>query len=106
MADSSESSKSAKLKFGVDRLLSPEVPKLPGVHIGGILAPRATVAVPCSDCVSSLLRCCRLGPGHNEPIHPGYSYAPIHQPQPVRPFATRPSTYNQCPMNFISLDEL
>lgn len=89
MGDCSDKS---KLKFGVDRLLSPDEPKSSVLNVG-VLTPRPTVAVPCSDCVSSLLRCCRLGSGHNEPIHPGYSsYTPIHQPQPVRPFPTRPST--------------
>lgn len=85
------SPKPPKLKFGVDRLLSPDEPKPIG-STTQIVAPRPTVAVPCSDCVTSLLRCCRLGAGHSEQVHHGYgTYTHIHQPQPVRPFATRPS---------------
>lgn len=85
----SSSPKPPKLKFGVDRLLTPDEPKKePEIGAQGpqVLYPKATMAVPCSDCVSSLLRCCRLGPNHEFG-----QYAPIQIPQPVRPFATRPS---------------
>lgn len=86
---------SAKLKFGIERLLSEE-PKL--------AKPVPTVAVPCSDCVTSLFRCCRLSPpehgymGQNHQHHHGFGTAGsgahhqggIYTVQPIRPFATRP----------------
>lgn len=90
MTSSPPSSKSPKLKFGVERLLQPDGPRAPLEEPRGqLVAPRPTVAVPCSDCVTSLLRCCSLGPNHQEIGHyPNYGH--LHAPQPVRPFATRP----------------
>lgn len=91
LANTNSSTKSVKLKFGIERLLSEE-PKL--------AKPVATVAVPCSDCVTSLFRCCRLTPpehvgylGQNQHHHHGFGTGTgggIYTVQPIRPFATRP----------------
>lgn len=87
-----------KLKFGIERLLSEE-PKL--------AKPVPTMAVPCSDCVTSLFRCCRLSPpdhghgymGQSQHQHGyGVTVTTAHQGgiytvQPIRPFATRPGEF-------------
>ncbi|XP_030747327.1 H2.0-like homeobox protein [Sitophilus oryzae] len=103
--------KQEKLKFGIDRLLSedkerhsPEannhVQKTPSVT-----KPMPHIAVPCSDCVTSIFRCCRLSPsgGCQNDMLPGmskiltghiYTSATndgIYSGQPIRPFATRPT---------------
>lgn len=84
---------SSKLKFGVDRLLSPDPVKPTAT------SPRVP-PVPCSDCVTSLLRCCRLGPSHQDAVqgyglstqgtYGGVGIYTLHTPTPVRPVATRP----------------
>lgn len=93
-----KSEKDVKLKFGIDRLLSNE-PFVPGDKI---VKPLATVpVVPCSDCVTSLFRCCRLSPSGGcaqDTLgdfmgHHGITAAPssgVYTVQPIRPFATRP----------------
>lgn len=88
-----------KLKFGIDRLLSNDVSKSVTTPVA---KPLATVAVPCSDCVTSLFRCCRLSPsrgGHDQQqgYHHGFgatSANGIYTVQPIRPFATRPGEYS------------
>lgn len=106
-----ESRKEAKvLKFGIDRLLSKtetkEEMKSRLSHIShsfvsykGVSKPTPTIAVPCSDCVSSLYRCCKLSSsGCGQTDLPGYigshlfgSSPSTYTIQPIRPFATRPS---------------
>jgi hypothetical protein len=56
-----------------------------------------TPTVPCSECVSSLLRCCRLNApgcestsGFCTPYSPGY-YTTLHTPRPVRPYTNSKS---------------
>ncbi|XP_044255416.1 H2.0-like homeobox protein [Tribolium madens] len=85
------------LKFGIDRLLASEPYK---DNKSVVAKPLATVPVPCSDCVTSLFRCCRLSPSTQDNIgeffgqHHGLSVTPtssIYTVQPIRPFATRPA---------------
>lgn len=99
-----------KLKFGIDRLLSSDNnSNEKEVHhqIFGLAKPQPTVAVPCSECVTSLFRCCTLNNGetvqhHHEHsflqhhLHQSQDYTPIVSSgniftvQPIRPFVTRP----------------
>lgn len=110
-----ESRKETKLlKFGIDRLLStsatPEEKKLEKdlsnmlptiISYNGISKPTPTIAVPCSDCVSSLYRCCKVSTtGCIQTELPGYigshlfgSAPSTYTIQPIRPFATRPSKF-------------
>lgn len=55
-----------KLKFGIERLLAQDTSEkqdetMPSVSRmnNPITKPVPQIAVPCSDCVSSLFRCCR-----------------------------------------------
>lgn len=114
--DITESNKEVKiLKFGIDRLLSSSGTKtdkkserncyttiLPSIiSYNGISKPMPTIPVPCSDCVSSLYRCCKVSPtGCNQTELPGYigshlfgSIPSTYTIQPIRPFATRPSKF-------------
>lgn len=98
------------LKFGIDRLLSKTDSKVemksrlshlsPSiVSYNGVSKPTPTIAVPCSDCVSSLYRCCKLSTsGCSQTDLTGYigshllgSAPSSYTIQPIRPFATRPS---------------
>lgn len=97
-----------KLKFGIDRLLAADQPSLNKDTSALLIAkPLPTIAVPCSDCVTSLFRCCRLSGGGERPNHvlnftaadqphhgfsTGGGSASIYTIQPIRPFATRPGT--------------
>ncbi|XP_060531355.1 H2.0-like homeobox protein [Cylas formicarius] len=100
----------AKLKFGIDRLLSAEYSRKLNCENGNnnstISKPLPQMAVPCSDCVTSLFRCCRLGSGRScQHDHlpglprylecPGYgssgNNSTTYAVQPIRPFATRPA---------------
>ncbi|KAF7278425.1 H2.0-like homeobox protein [Rhynchophorus ferrugineus] len=104
--------KHEKLKFGIDRLLSNDIDKKPSadsIHSqktqAHITKPLPQMAVPCSDCVTSLFRCCRLSPsgGCQSDMLPGMSKIlsghiytnsnndAIYSGQPIRPFATRPT---------------
>ncbi|CAG9826759.1 unnamed protein product [Diabrotica balteata] len=57
---SSSEKEPIKLKFGIDQLLSNET--LPKDNLPkGITKPTPTIAIPCSDCVSSIYRCCKVG---------------------------------------------
>lgn len=87
-----------KLKFGIDRLLSTE----PTCDIRlSVSRPLPTVAVPCSDCVTSLFRCCRLGPGNVRQeegfLGQSHNYGSLptssatYTVHPIKPFPTRPS---------------
>lgn len=88
-----------KLKFGIDRLLSQD----PSTnHIHQVSKPVPTMAVPCSDCVSSLFRCCRLTPSElqqeqnllrNQQDFPHHLTGVYATQQLIRPFATRPSKF-------------
>lgn len=91
-----------KLKFGIERLLSTE----PSCNIRlSVSRPLPTVAVPCSDCVTSLFRCCRLGPtnarhqeeGFLSQNHNTFASLPAsstaYTVHPIKPFPTRPSKY-------------
>ncbi|KAL1505783.1 hypothetical protein ABEB36_005264 [Hypothenemus hampei] len=100
-----------KLKFGIDTLLSNDKSKgLEREIMGGsnknissITKPFPQVAVPCSDCVSSLFRFCSATGGCQSDILPGisgfFSSHPFTVPrndslfsvQPIKPFATRPA---------------
>lgn len=91
---------SLELKFGIDRLLARE-PNIASDEIQSlrnITKPKPTIRVPCSDCVTSLFRCCGLNSNNNtiqEPselfIHQGYGNSRnVYTVQPIRPFATRP----------------
>lgn len=98
-----------KLKFGIDRLLSSEpcsirvsVSRAPSSIL--VAKPFPTVAVPCSDCVTSLFRCCRLSPanprheqGYLGQSHGSFASLPssstTYTVQPIKPFPTRPSKY-------------
>lgn len=118
--ESSSLRTSTKLKFGIDRLLSTDV-DINKTRIDGhfITKPQPTVAVPCSDCVTSLFRCCTLNSttisGHEHHHHHHHhnshhhhhhqtligqqhrlltpSSSSIYTIQPIRPFATRPGNY-------------
>ncbi|XP_050298209.1 H2.0-like homeobox protein [Anthonomus grandis grandis] len=95
-----------KLKFGMDRLLSSEENNT-STHIanGSIAKPLPQIAVPCSDCVSSLFRCCRLSPSGEcqsellpglSGLFNGHTYTiprseMVYSGQPIKPFATRPA---------------
>ncbi|XP_069690449.1 H2.0-like homeobox protein [Periplaneta americana] len=73
-----------RLKFGMERILSEDLAPAARRHP----LPDASVptTAPCSECVSSLLRCCRLSeaaPGFYPTA--GY-YTPLHTPRPVRPY--------------------
>lgn len=96
-----------KLKFGIDRLLSPEI-NGPKTYHHQVAKPQPTVAIPCSDCVTSLFRCCSLSPGtgngcrehspngfmghhhHNHGLTNASTSNNVYTIQPIRPFATRP----------------
>ncbi|CAH0561029.1 unnamed protein product [Brassicogethes aeneus] len=113
---------SPKLKFGIDRLLSnttdsstrdqckSERPHFIANMIEtNVTKPLPTLTVPCSDCVSSIFRCCKLSPNRQlEGMENLNSQAQDHLPgymgshnfrnttgsysmQPIRPFATRPN---------------
>lgn len=101
---------STKLKFGIDRLLSSDIVDDNKMRIENqfITKPQPTVAIPCSDCVTSLFRCCTLNPttinGHEHHHHHQSligqqhrlltpSSSSIYTIQPIRPFATRPGMY-------------
>lgn len=109
----SESRKETKsLKFGIDRLLSisesNEEKKsekhclsniLPSIiSYTSVSKPTPTIAIPCSDCVSSLYRSCKVSPTScGQADLPGYvgshffgSVPSTYTIQPIRPFATRP----------------
>ncbi|XP_021928971.1 H2.0-like homeobox protein isoform X2 [Zootermopsis nevadensis] len=87
----SSSPGSRQLKFGMDRILSEEISPTIRRHQyqdSVVIAPN----IPCSECVSSLLRCCRLNApgcestsGFCTPFSPGY-YTTLHTPRPVRPY--------------------
>ncbi|XP_066150848.1 H2.0-like homeobox protein [Euwallacea fornicatus] len=102
-----------KLKFGIERLLAndpsdkinEEMQTVQRRVTTTITKPLPQVAVPCSDCVSSLFRCCRVRstgecqsdvlPGisgflgsHTYDIPGGSS---VYTIQPIKPFATRPT---------------
>lgn len=96
-----------QLKFGIDRLLatdthsSSEETSQMVHHHHHVAKPLPTIAVPCSDCVTSLFRCCRLSPNSNVMPencelfghHQSFGSAAnsnIYTVQPIRPFATRP----------------
>ena len=94
-----------KLKFGIDRLLSldPDNGKPNRQHQHQVAKPQPTVAIPCSDCVTSLFRCCSLSGAnsvhehhsgsylhHHHVLSPNPSTSSIYTMQPIRPFATRP----------------
>lgn len=87
-----------KLKFGIDQLLatSKEKEALPK----GITKPTPTMAIPCSDCVSSIYRCCKVSSSACSQTReiPEYlaghmfgNNATTYTMQPFRPFPTRPS---------------
>ncbi|KAF5302166.1 hypothetical protein FQR65_LT08589 [Abscondita terminalis] len=95
----------SQLKFGIDRLLGSDiesVTKNESISAQNLAKPLPTVAIPCSDCVTSLFRCCRLG-GHENSlmehsemfVHQNYGASTIpstiYTVQPIRPFATRPA---------------
>lgn len=102
-----------KLNFGIDRLLSTDTSKdncireslfssLPQNMISSnITKPLPTIAIPCSDCVTSLYRCCRVSPsGCSQDNLAGLlgsgtfmSGSGIYSVQPIKPFATRASEY-------------
>lgn len=113
---------SSQLKFGIDRLLASDSGRRfiddnrndTDNHPIYVQAKKAqpSLAVPCSDCVTSLFRCCSLGSGdssqqqdhgflsHHHP-HNGYntvvSSPSIYSVQPIRPFVSRPGmAYFQC----------
>jgi hypothetical protein len=88
------------LKFGIDRLLAAE-PFKDNKSVS-VAKPLATVPVPCSDCVTSLFRCCRLSPSRQDNVdflgqHHGFATptSSIYTVQPIRPFATRPGNYKK-----------
>ncbi|XP_023022726.2 homeobox protein DBX1-A [Leptinotarsa decemlineata] len=93
-----------RLKFGIDRLLSSSdsLPRAQDLSPKGtaITKPTPTMAIPCSDCVSSLYRCCKVSSTGCSPSSevPGYfgghlfgSSSGTYTVQPIRPFPTRPS---------------
>ncbi|KAK4887022.1 hypothetical protein RN001_003293 [Aquatica leii] len=94
-----------QLKFGIDRLLgsnNESVSKNESVSAHNLAKPLPTVAIPCSGCVTSLFRCCRLGTHENALVehsemfvHQNYGTSTIpstiYTVQPIRPFATRPA---------------
>ncbi|XP_017775509.1 PREDICTED: homeobox protein H2.0 [Nicrophorus vespilloides] len=109
-------SRSAKLKFGIDRLLSSDKPS--GKHhlhqhrhleqygyaknssSSTNVVSNSSVIVPCSDCVTSMFRCCSLSPSNHHHHHhhqdngsayPGMPPGSVYTMQPIRPFATRPT---------------
>ncbi|XP_045480599.1 H2.0-like homeobox protein [Harmonia axyridis] len=90
-----------RLKFGIDQLLAEDTKKKTKEETADVKAEVVGASVPCSDCVTSLFRCCRLGEpggcnqgqvsnflGH----HFGYGAGVnAYTVQPIRPFATRPT---------------
>ncbi|XP_072376318.1 uncharacterized protein H2.0 isoform X1 [Diabrotica undecimpunctata] len=98
---SSSEKEPIKLKFGIDQLLSNET--LPKDNLPkGITKPTPTIAIPCSDCVSSIYRCCKVGSSGCSQISDIPEYLAGHifgtssatggyTMQPIRPFPTRPS---------------
>ncbi|XP_048518667.1 homeobox protein Nkx-6.2 isoform X2 [Dendroctonus ponderosae] len=108
-----------KLKFGIDRLLSndnedqEDEEKNVSSKSLPISKPLAQMAVPCSGCVSSLFRCCRLnsaGGCQSDMLSgiPGFfsshSYNvsrndSVYSMQPIKPFATRPTMRLPVPHN-------
>ncbi|XP_044748434.1 H2.0-like homeobox protein [Coccinella septempunctata] len=82
-----------RLKFGIDQLLAEDTKP--------IVSSEPNTEVPCSDCVTSLFRCCRLstsgGCGQGQVSnflghHFGYGTGiGAYTVQPIRPFATRPN---------------
>ncbi|XP_057654135.1 H2.0-like homeobox protein [Diorhabda carinulata] len=92
-----------KLKFGIDQLLAKSA-RSDNINNenshAGITKPTPTIAVPCSDCVSSIYRCCKIGSSGCSHISDIPEYLAGHifgtSPstftiQPIRPFPTRPS---------------
>lgn len=108
---------SVKLKFGIEALLSTDEKdkqSLGSVLGSNISKPLPAIGVPCSDCVTSLFRCCRLNTTaggnscsgvlhgiHQENLSASgfHSYGTPPHPmdmftiQPIRPFATRPGNF-------------
>lgn len=90
------------LKFGIDRLLAKESQKSNSDDVVQHIAkPLPTIGVPCSDCVTSLFRCCMLSPdqmlkAQNQEYfkHQEYDRRNIYAMQPIKPFATRPGKKN------------
>ncbi|XP_018319906.1 homeobox protein LOX10 isoform X1 [Agrilus planipennis] len=89
-----------KLKFGIDSILASNPTSLEENCKNSIAKPTPTIAVPCSDCVTSLFRCCSLNSGqtllekHADYPNHNHNYATtnsIYTVQPIRPFATRPA---------------
>lgn len=107
-----------KLKFGIERLLSKSTePATCNIRLSlsRPSVPIPTVAVPCSDCVTSLFRCCRLGPrplsdrqeegllgqNHHNTFAPLPSSSTTYTVHPIKPFPTRPSKYLTIMINVI-----
>ncbi|KAB0798979.1 hypothetical protein PPYR_06859 [Photinus pyralis] len=102
-AISLKTDKPPPLKFGIDRLLGSDqdsAPKSISSNLHHLPKPLPTVAVPCSDCVTSLFRCCRLSPNGGSVLNHsdvfarqnfGTNSSNIYTVQPIRPFATRPA---------------
>ncbi|XP_067011643.1 H2.0-like homeobox protein [Anabrus simplex] len=95
-------STSRQLKFGVDRILSEDIYSSSRRHHPQHSESVTTStppppAVPCSECVSSLLRCCRLSSsdplsrdsssasGLFSPSYHNY-FGTLHSPRPLRPY--------------------
>ncbi|KAJ8945405.1 hypothetical protein NQ314_009243 [Rhamnusium bicolor] len=112
---SSSKKEPQKLNFGIDRLLSIDSSKTncirdslfsnisQNMNLSNVSKPLPTIAIPCSDCVTSLYRCCRVSPsGCTQDNLPGYlgthsfgSNSGMFSVQPIKPFATRASKYFQ-----------
>lgn len=100
----SSNSEPVKLKFGIDQLLAEDFKPLVTTSAPidrSVGKSENGASVPCSDCVTSLFRCCRLdqsescGQGNVSNFlghHFGYGATMgSYTVQPIRPFATRPS---------------
>ncbi|XP_054260452.1 H2.0-like homeobox protein [Macrosteles quadrilineatus] len=84
-------SSSRSLKFGMDRILSEDIapPRRPSQSTNNHSEERSTTSMPqCSECVSSLLRCCRLGGDSQNYLRPFYPHPAtlLHTPRPIRPY--------------------
>ncbi|XP_073986255.1 H2.0-like homeobox protein [Rhodnius prolixus] len=81
---------SKQLKFGVERILSKDEDnsarlRHPFLHISGVMMDGEG---PCSECVSSMLRCCtRVPPFYETQYFHSPSTNLLHAPKPIRPFA-------------------
>lgn len=111
---SSSKKEPQKLNFGIDRLLSTDTSKdhcireslysslQQNMVSANISKPLPTIAIPCSDCVTSLYRCCRVSPsGCSQDNLSGLlgsstfmASTGIYSVQPIKPFATRASKYS------------